>query len=126
MTTIVTNEQARALLAEEPKKNKYGAIKVTFAGEVFHSKGELARWQELQLMAHAGEIHQLQRQVPFPITLKGIHICTYVADFTYWERGKFIVEDWKSAPTMTAEYRLKKRLLRADYGIDIRETGRRK
>jgi hypothetical protein len=49
-------------------------------------------------------------------------ICTYTADFRYEESGEAIVEDVKSRPTMTQVYRLKKKLMKAIYDIDIKEV----
>jgi len=69
----------------------------------------------------AGEIINLELQPKFPIEVNGIKICTYIADFRYKERdGTEVVEDCKGFKTDV--YRLKKKLVKAIYGIEILET----
>lgn len=52
------------------RSNKFGVspkAQRTLDGIVFHSKGEMERWAELKLLAKAGEIAGLERQVKFPL-----------------------------------------------------------
>ena len=93
----------------------------------FDSQGEFNRWLELRLMEKAGEIAALQRQVTFELvpnqkTKNGetLSAIKYKADFTYYENGTFIVEDYKGMKTDT--YILKKKLMLYIKGIDIKET----
>ena len=48
-------------------RNKYHNRKYSADGEVFDSKREYQRWQELKLLEKAGEIAELRRQVPFEL-----------------------------------------------------------
>lgn len=102
--------------------SKYGNRRTVVNGVAFDSMREAARWQELCLMANAGAIEQLQRQVRFEILPKNdkYRARYYVADFTYRENGKLIVEDAKGAKTQV--YLLKKAMMYERYGIDIREV----
>jgi len=50
----------------------------------------------------------------------GQHICTYRADFAYDENGARVVEDAKGV--RTPAYRLKAKLMKAVFNIEIRET----
>ena len=104
--------------------NKYNAKKTQFNGITFDSKHEKDRYVELTLMEKAKAIQDLKTQVAFPLIPKSKYgrEIKYVADFTYYEDGKLIVEDTKSPVTKTALYRLKKRLLAEKYGIVIKET----
>jgi hypothetical protein len=86
----------------------------------FDSKKEAARWGELLLMRSAGLIADLERQVRFDLDVNGVRVCRYVADFTYVEGDCVVVEDCKGF--RTPEYKLKRRLLLAIHGIEIRET----
>jgi hypothetical protein len=107
------------------KGNKYGAKVVTVDGIKFHSIGEAKRWQELLLLEKQGKISHLERQVSYDLRVNGHLICRYVADFTYLEEGGVwypIVEDFKGVLTDT--YKLKKKMMWAIHGIEIRETGR--
>lgn len=89
----------------------------------FDSKKEAARWGELLILQRVASISALRRQVRFPLVVNGVLVCVYVADFVYIEAGRRVIEDVKSAFTRKLPvYRLKKKLMRAVWGIDIRET----
>lgn len=106
-----------------PTKNKYGAKKLTAPdGQKFDSVKEFHRWGCLRLLERAGRITDLKRQVSFELIPKqdGERACTYVADFTYYEDGKLVVEDCKGFKTDV--YRIKKKLMLWVHGISIRET----
>lgn len=80
----------------------------------FHSRGELGRWRELQLLERGGAIKDLQRQVKLPIKVNGKHIAFYVADFVYQDGKRKVVEDYKSPATMKLpDFRLKWKLMQA-------------
>jgi len=101
--------------------NKYGAIKTTVDGITFDSKHEAQRYTELVLLLKEHEITNLCLQPIYEIRVNGKHVCNYIADFRYTARdGKEIVEDAKGVKTPV--YRLKKKLVKAIYGIDIVEV----
>ena len=105
---------------------KYGNKKVVIDGEVFDSVLEARRYEMLKLLQRAGYIKNLKHHDKFVIVSKskyGREIC-YEADFTYFERDEFVVEDCKSEATKTPLYRLKKRLLAERYGYIIKEVTR--
>lgn len=104
------------------RRQKYGAIPTTVNGIRFASKREAGRYVELLYLEKAGAIENLQLQPAYPIVLDDIAICVYKADFRYFDREKqgWIVEDVKGMKTPV--YRLKKRLVEAQYGIRITET----
>lgn len=96
----------------------------------FDSKKEERRYNELLLLQRAGKIKNLARQVPFELlppqycdgkcVERGVK---YIADFTYWENGKLVVEDVKSAVTRkNKDYVIKRKLLLFMRGIRLRET----
>lgn len=98
-------------------------------GQKFDSMKEYRRYKELRLLEQAGEIQDLKCQVKFILiptqrdsqTGKAIESeCSYIADFTYTENGKEIVEDVKGFRTPV--YKLKKKMMLYQYGIRIRET----
>lgn len=72
-------------------------------------------------MEKRGSISQLNLQPRFRMVHNGVKICDYVADFSYQEGGEFVVEDYKGV--LTPEYKLKKKMLLAFHGIEVRETG---
>jgi hypothetical protein len=111
-------------------RNKYGVstkARRTVDGIVFDSRAEMTRWMELRLMEKAGAIFDLKRQVVYPLHVNGYFIGKYISDFSYFpdrDPSKFsvVIEDVKGVRTPV--YRLKKKLMKAIYGIDILETGR--
>ena len=121
------------------RRNKYHAHKVKVGDEVFHSKKELRRYEELLLLEKAGQIKNLRREVKYiliPAQRETIwkngkprqgkcieREASYVADFVYEENGQTVVEDVKGGyATKTPVYRLKKKLLLYVHGIRIREV----
>ena len=112
------------------RPSKYKNRKIIVDGQKFDSMKELARWQELKMLERAGEITDLHRQqafmlIPSQVDSKGKIIeraCIYVADFTYRENGKLVVEDTKSPATRTPAYIIKRKLMLSGYGIRIREV----
>ena len=100
--------------------NKYHAQKTEVDGIWFASKKEANRYIELRLLERAGEISDLKLQPRFPIVMNGIKVCTYIADFQYIDKGKVVTEDVKGVKTPT--YKIKKKLVKAVYNIDILET----
>lgn len=118
-------------------RSKYGAKKVTVNGITFDSKKEAQRYSDLSLLAKAGKIKNLQRQVKFVLipsqyepdtigTRGGVkrgklieRECCYVADFVYIQDGKQVVEDTKGFKTK--DYIIKRKLMLWVHGIRINE-----
>lgn len=88
----------------------------------YDSKREAARAVDLHLMERAGKITDLQEQVSFELIPKqaGERAVHYVADFTYWQGGSFVVEDVKGVKT--PEYVIKRKLMLHVHGIRIKEV----
>lgn len=102
---------------------KYGNRKLTAPdGQKFDSVKEYHRWGCLRLLERAGAISNLKRQVKYELIPKqiGERACNYVADFTYMENGRLVVEDVKGVKTDA--YKIKKKLMLWVHGIHIRET----
>ena len=122
-------------------RNKYYSKKVTIDGQTFDSKKEYKRYCELLLLEKGGAITELKRQVAFTVIpaqretieryspktgkrLKDKEVivereCAYVADFTYKQDGKLVVEDTKGF--RTKDYIIKRKLMYLVYGIKIKE-----
>ena len=78
------------------------------------------RHSHLSLLEKGGKIEDLRRQVRYPLSVNGVLVCVYVADFVYRENGKEVVEDVKGF--RTKEYRLKAKLFAAVMGFAIEEV----
>ena len=126
-------------------RSKYKAVKTTIDGITFDIKKEAKRYTELKLLERAGMITHLELQPTFQITVNGVNICKYKADFRYFtvraesnERSYNSKGEWQT-PTKTGDkegqivedvkgfktpiYRLKKKLVEACYpGTQIKEV----
>lgn len=106
------------------RQHKYRAKRTRVDGVKFASKKEANRYGELKLEERAGFVSTIVLQPRFKISVNGQHICDYVADFSYCRHhangDSFrVVEDVKGMKTPV--YKLKKKLVEAQYGITITE-----
>lgn len=110
----------------ESKPSKYHNEKVEVDGDVFDSKREYGRWQQLKMEERARIIANLKRQVSFElapaVVVKGRKRppLKYLADFTYTRNGQMIIEDAKGV--ITEAFRIKRHLMKSVLGLDILET----
>lgn len=92
----------------------------------YASKKEAARALQLKLMQEAGEIQDLEEQPKFLLIPKqdGERASYYRADFSYRNRlnGIQVVEDVKSAGTITPVYILKRKLMLFVHKIRVTEV----
>lgn len=110
---------AKGMALGPTRTRKYGNQPTMVDGYVFDSKLEGKRYGELKLLKMTGQIHDLVLQKSYPLHVKGVQIGKYLADFTYLEDGKEVIEDCKGF--ITPLYRWKKAHVFAEYGISIRE-----
>lgn len=102
------------------KRSKYGNRRTTIAGKTFDSKKEAHRYAELKLLQEKKHIQNLSTQIRFPLHVNGVLICTYIADFVFYDmKGNRYIEDVKGF--RTKEYKLKKKLMLAIHNIEILE-----
>lgn len=118
----MSHNALKLLAGEQPKKekkSKYGNKKIKVGDIVYASKNEYRRECELKLQERAGIIKDLQRQVEFSIDVNDMHVCKYVADWTYAivKTNARVVEDFKGVETDT--FKLKSKLMKACHGIDV-------
>lgn len=119
-------EAASAAPVAPPARAKYGNKRVTIDGKKFDSKAEGARYVELKRMQEGGVISGLKTQEEFALPVNGALICKYRADFIYLDSdGNRVAEDVKGGP-VTPVYTLKKKLMKAIHGIEIKEVRRAK
>ena len=102
------------------KPSKFKNVETFYDGKKFDSKKECARYKELKIL----KVKNLECQVKYPISINGVKICSYIADFVYDNHnGVKVVEDVKSEMTRKLPvYRLKKKLMKAVYDIEIKEV----
>lgn len=97
--------------------HKYNAKRTTIDGEVFDSKSEALRHQELLLLERAGEISNLRRQVEFILqdafvmtSGERVRSITIVVDWMYEEDDHLVLEDRKGMETEA--FKIKWKLLK--------------
>lgn len=111
-------------------RRKYRNQPVEIDGERFDSQREARRWRVLQLLAKAGEITELRRQVAFELVPsqhdaagRAVRPVRYVADFVYRTKAEsgdqLVVEDAKGV--RTADYAIKSKLMLWRHGINVIE-----
>ena len=120
-------------------RSKYGNKKAQHDGIIFDSRRERNRYIILSALQRAGEISDLRMQVTYELLpaiyemeekqlktkVKKVQRCAqravhYIADFVYKDKeGNEVVEDTKGM--RTKEYLLKKKMMRALRGIQIKE-----
>ena len=111
--------------------NKFKAEKTTIDDITFDSKLEARYYKHLKLLEKAGEISNLQRQIPFELQPaytdnagKKIRPIKYVADFVFTRGDEKVVVDVKGV--QTNEFKLKWKLMKykyPDYKFEIITKG---
>lgn len=139
---IVRDRAATKPKPRATKQSKMRNKRVQTPQGAFSSVREWRRYGELLLLEKSGviELGTLRRQEKFAIDVEDVHICYYISDFSYrLTKGLpngdcFQVEDVKpnfkteasrKRYQATLPYRMflmKKRLMLAIHGIDVREV----
>lgn len=103
------------------KKRKYGNIKKVVDGFKFDSLKEANYYGKLKLQRLAKQVTLFELQPRYDLIVNNVNCGFYKADFKVWySDGSIKVIDCKGVKTST--YALKKRLVKALYGIDIIEV----
>lgn len=116
-----------APVVKEKKPPKFGNKRVQVDGVWFDSKKEAEYIAVLQESERRGEIRSLKfRKVDckLPIIVNGVPICAYYPDAIYVDvqTDRKVFVDVKSPITRKDPYyRLKVKLVKAVYGIEVRE-----
>ncbi len=89
-----------------------------------HSGLEADHCNKLHVLQSGGIITDLEAhpQPAFDLEVNGVRICRYIADFAWKENGERVVADSKGM--LTAEFRLKERLMLALEGVEVKILGR--
>lgn len=99
---------------------KYRNTPVEVDGHRFPSKKEANVYIGLKLLERSKKISGLTLQPRYPLVVNGHKVCTYVADFMFFEAGKCVAADAKGYKTQV--YQIKSKLFRALYpDIELRE-----
>lgn len=97
----------------------------TVDGVVFDSKGESTRYTQLRMLERAGQIRDIELQPSWDVTINGQKLCSYSADFSYFDiaRNRPVIEDVKSTGTAKdAAYKLRKRAAELQHNIKVEEV----
>ncbi len=118
MAVVLRTKGKRPKLKRPPK---YGNKKILADGIRFDSEKEWLRYTQLSLALKSGLIKKLEVHPKFELAVNGEKVCTYVADFAYevLACSQKVVEDTKGV--RTKDYIIKKKLMKAVHGIEVRE-----
>ena len=101
----------------KPKKNKYGAKKITIDGHTFDSQKEADYYIELKMRLQAKEIKGFCLQSPFILASE----LKYYADFIVFNAdGTYEIIDVKGFKTK--EYIVKKKVFEDKFDLKIKEV----
>lgn len=102
--------------------SKYRNVKTECDGIMFDSAREAKWYRAYKTLERVGRIRDLRLQVPYDLHVNDQVVCRYVADFVYTdtETGERVVVDAKGF--RTAIYKRSKRMMKAEYGIVIKEV----
>ena len=106
-----------------PKKPpRYLNQKCEMDGHTFDSKSEWSRYMTLKAMQESGLIAGLRVHPDFPLNApNGALVGRYIADFSFMQDGKLVVEDCKSPRTAELGlFRWKFRHMWLQHGIEVR------
>lgn len=102
---------------------KYKSKKCYCAAHCLHdSKKEARRCDVLHLLEKMGKISELKTQQKFELIpaqkfdnsiMENERSCSYIADFTYFKDGVFVIEDAKGYKT--PDYVIKRKLMKQKY-----------
>ncbi|MQX89155.1 DUF1064 domain-containing protein [Sinorhizobium meliloti] len=99
--------------------SKYRNKKTTVDGIKFDSKREAQIYSSLKQLERAGQVYEVELQKPYALTVNGQLVCTYKADFAFYDaiQKRNRVVDIKGVATR--DFNIKRKLMRAIYGIDV-------
>lgn len=103
---------------------KYHNKPTMVQGIRFASLKEANAWANLQFLEKAGRVRNLRRQVKLECKVNGKLVCRYIADFVFEEfrgAGQWVEVTADAKGYATPVYKLKKKLVLACLGIEIRE-----
>lgn len=113
------------LVVNNRPQRKYGNVYTEYKGITYMSKKEAGYAQILDSLKRAkndrDRVVSVEVQVPYQVVLNNTKICKYLADFkVLYADGHTEIVDVKGVKTQT--YRLKKKLVEAQFGIKIIEV----
>lgn len=117
MRAMVERQQARPSMAaprETKRRSKFGARPTHVDGIRFDSKREARYYAQLKLRQAAGEVVRFHRQVPLDLEGGVVYRCDFLV---FYADGRVQYEDAKGVETK--EFRMKRRMVRARYALEI-------
>lgn len=121
MKDQITAAEYRELNFQVTPQMKYRNKKHVIDGITFMSGREADYYGRLKLLEKAGNIVKIELQPKYDLVVNSEKICRYIADFRVtWASGKVTVEDTKGFKTK--DYVIKRKLMKAIFGITIKEV----
>ena len=122
---VLSAEDYKKLSNIKTQPSKFRAKPTTIDGIRFDSKLEASYYRILKIRESQGEIEGLVLQPVFELHgITGHKICDYVADFLYWDNMTNRREIVDCKGVLTPLYRMKRRMMKDEHGIEIKEIYR--
>ena len=125
MTDKMSSEEYREFIRKQDaaRQSRYKNIPTQTAdGQKCRSRHEARFYNMCLVRQKAGEIKKIEREVRYEFVVNGIFICSYDLDFRLTMADDTIEYiDTKSDGTITQLYRIKKQLMMACHGIELKE-----
>jgi hypothetical protein len=119
MTEHLSAKQYQEAIAKPQRGNKYKAQRTLLDGICFDSQAEAHYYAALKLRERAGEVEDVEMQRSYALTINGVLVCTYRADFVFWDVAmkRRRVIDVKGV--VTPVFRIKQKLMKACHGLEV-------
>lgn len=117
--------QAYVKKQESARNNtKYGGIPTQASdGRKFDSHVEAAFYNNCRIKLQTGLIKKIETKVRYEFVINNVFVGSYELDFLITNADDTLEYiDTKSAATLTPLYRIKKQLMKACHGIDLKEV----
>jgi hypothetical protein len=124
-TPAGASPQLPAAPARPPGWNKFHAEKtIARDGTTLDSSHEARVYQDLLFRERAGEIRDLQRQVPIRLVAYEKYLTTIKVDFVFQDvkTGRLVYLEAKSPVTRTRLYVLTRKIFAAQFGVEVEEA----
>jgi hypothetical protein len=119
MSEVMTREEYQIAIAKPKRGNKFGAKRTLVDGICFDSKREAAYYAALKLRERAGEVTDVELQVPFDLIVNGVLVARYIADMVFFDHVVHHQRIIDVKGCVTPTFRLKAKLMKACHGIEI-------
>ena len=101
------------------RKSKFKNIRTEIDGIRFQSKAEGNYYAMLKIREKAGEVYNVELQKPYAFVINGFLVCTYKADFVFYDQVEKRERIVDVKGVKTPEFVIKSKLMKAVHGLTV-------